>query len=68
MTNETLARLQQMSREQKEGRYQALLQRMNIAPVMDTLPRGGPRSEIPLEEMEEYEWLRNQFKQIGSWS
>jgi hypothetical protein len=41
MTNETLIRLKQMSRERKEEGFQELLQRHNIAPVPATVPRGG---------------------------
>jgi hypothetical protein len=59
MTNDTLARLQQMSRDQQETRFQELLQRHNIAPVPAMIPDGCEPIEIPLEEMEEREWLKN---------
>jgi hypothetical protein len=59
MTDDTLARVQQMSRDQKKRRFQELLQRHNIAPVPATLQRSGEPVEIPLEEMEEREWLKN---------
>jgi len=59
MTNDMLARLQQMSREEKERRFQELLQRHNIAPAPVAIPRSGELIEIPLDEMEEREWLKN---------
>ena len=59
MTDETLTRLQQMSRAQREERFQELRQRLNIAADPDTMPRVGAPIEVPFEEMEEWEWLRN---------
>jgi hypothetical protein len=59
VTNATLARLQGMSREQKEERFQELQLRLNIVPEPDVIPRGGEPLEVSLEETEEWEWLRN---------
>jgi hypothetical protein len=48
-----------MSRAQREERFQELRQRLNIAADPDTMPRVGAPIEVPFEEMEEWEWLRN---------
>ena len=59
MTNETLTKLQQMSPEQKENRFRQLQDRHNIGPSQATLPDGGPPIEVPIEEVEERDWLKN---------
>lgn len=52
-----------MSRSEKEQRYKELLKRHNIAPEPATLPAGGePLEAIPLDEMEERDWLKNDLK------
>lgn len=58
MTHETRERLARMGRQRREQRFQELLEKHRILNA-EPLPRSGqPPIPIPLEEMEEREWLK----------
>lgn len=57
MIEETKTRLEKMTREEKERRFNELLHKHGIVPPKP-LSGGRPPEAIPLEEAEEREWLK----------